>query len=64
MPAPIPELSVVTLTHVLEHNAGKFPEGTTGTIVHAWGDGEHYAVEFSEPFPCVVSLTRADIQPA
>ena len=64
LPAPIPELSVVTLTHPFEYKARKLPEGTVGTVVHAWSDGEHYAVEFSEPFPCVVSLARGDIQPA
>src|SRR6267142_3404084 len=46
MPAPIPELSVVRLTHSFEHDARKLPEGTVGTVVHAWHDGEHYAVEF------------------
>ena len=35
-----------------------------GRSVHAWSDGEHYAVEFMRPFPYVVSLARADIQPA
>jgi hypothetical protein len=63
MPSPIPELSVVTLSHSLEHKARELPEGAVGTVVHAWGDGEHYVVEFTEPFPCVVSLARADIQP-
>ena len=64
MPAPIPELSVVRLTHSFEHQARKLPEGTVRTVVHAWSDGEHYAVEFTKPFPCVVSLARADIEPA
>jgi len=64
MPALIPELSVVMLTHSFEHKAGELPEGTVGTVVHAWSDGEHYAVEFTKPFPCVVSLARADIRPA
>ena len=64
MPAPIPELSVVTLTHSLEYKARELPEGTVGTVVHAWRDGEHYAVEFTKPFPCVVSLVHSDIQPA
>ena len=60
---PIPELSVVKLTHSLEHRARLLPEGTVGTVVHAWSDGEHYAVEFAKPFACVVSLARADIRP-
>ncbi len=28
MPVPIPELSVVRLTHSFEHEARKLPEGT------------------------------------
>jgi hypothetical protein len=58
------ELSVVTLTHSLEHRARELPEGTPGTIVHAWSDGEHYEVEFTRPFTCVVSLALADVEPA
>jgi len=64
MPIAIPELSVVALTHPLEYQAAELPAGTKGTVVHAWSDGEHYAVEFTKPFPCVVSLARADIRPA
>ena len=26
-------------------------------------DGEHYEVEFAEPFPCTVTLRRDDIHP-
>jgi hypothetical protein len=60
----ISELSVVMLTHTVEHKARELPEGATGTVVHAWSDGEHYAVEFTEPFQCVVSVARRDICPA
>jgi hypothetical protein len=35
MAAPIPELSVVRLTHSFEHKARKLPEGSVGTVVHA-----------------------------
>ena len=59
---PITELSVVKLKHSLEHRARLLPEGTVGTVVHAWSDGEHYEVEFVKPFPCVVSLARGDIR--
>ena len=64
MPAPIPELSVVILTHSLEYKARELSEGTVGTVVHVWRDGEHYAVEFTKPFQSVVSLARGDIQRA
>ena len=56
----IPELSVVTLTHPVEHGAR---EVTKGTIVFAYEGGQYYEVEFFEPFPCVVTVARADIQP-
>ena len=59
----IPELSVVTLTHPVEHGAREVPRGTKGTIVFAYEGGQHYEVEFFEPFPCVVTVARADIQP-
>ena len=63
MAAPIPELSVVRLTHSFEHEARKLPEGIIGSVVHAWSDGEHYAVEFTRPFPCVVSLAGPTFSP-
>lgn len=58
----IHELSVVALAHPIQHEAKELPEGTKGTIVHAWSDGEHYAVEFATPFRCVVSVARSDIR--
>lgn len=60
----IPELSIVALRHPLEHEGRLLPEGGKGTVVHAYRDGEHYEVEFSEPFPCAVTVARDDIQPA
>ena len=63
MAAPIPELSVVRLTHSFEHEARKLPEGSVGTVVHAWSGGEHYAVEFTRPFPSLVSLARPTFSP-
>lgn len=59
----IPELSVVALTHPVEHSARELPGGTEGTVVFAYEGGQHYEVEFFEPFPCVVTVARADIQP-
>ena len=40
------------------------PEGGIGTVVHVYRDGEHYEIEFSEPFPCTVTVSAEDIQPA
>ena len=59
----IPELSVVVLQHPVECKGGVLPEGGRGTIVHVYGDREHYEVEFAEPFPCTVTLQRDNIHP-
>lgn len=58
----IRELSIVALRHPLESKGRVLPEGDRGTIVHAYRDGEHYEVEFSEPFPCAVTVSRDDIR--
>jgi hypothetical protein len=59
----IPELSVVALRHPVECKGGVLPQGGKGTVVHVYRDGEHYEVEFAEPFPCTVTLRRDDIYP-
>jgi type III restriction enzyme len=59
----IPELSVVALRHSVECKGAVLPEGGKGTVVHVYRDGEHYEVEFAEPFPCTVTLRRGDIHP-
>jgi uncharacterized protein DUF4926 len=60
---PLPELSVVALLHPVECKGGVLPEGGKGTVVHVYRGGEHYEVEFAEPFPCTVTLRRDDIHP-
>jgi hypothetical protein len=55
----IPELSTVVLRHAVEG----LPEGRRGTVVHAWRDGKHYAVEFTGTVSRVIDLERDDIQP-
>jgi hypothetical protein len=57
----IPELSVVALKHPVECKGGVLPEGGKGTVVHVYRDGEHYEVEFAQPFPCTITLRRDDI---
>jgi hypothetical protein len=61
--SPIAELGVVALSHALERAGALLPAGAKGTVVHAWSDGEHYAVEFAAPFRCVVTVSRSDIRP-
>jgi len=58
---PLPELSVVALLHPVECKGGVLPEGGKGTVVPVYRGGEHYEVEFAEPFPCAVTLRRDDI---
>jgi len=60
----IPELGVVSLKHPVECKDGVVPEGGKGTVLHVYRDGEHYEIEFSEPFPCTVTVSAEDIQPA
>lgn len=60
----IPELSVVALKRAVECKGGMVPKGGKGTVVHAYRDGEHYEVEFSEPIPCTVTVSAGDLQPA
>lgn len=59
----IPELSVVALRHPVECKGGVLPQGGKGIVVHVYRDGEHYEVEFAEPFPCTITLRRDDIHP-
>ncbi|TMJ58672.1 MAG: DUF4926 domain-containing protein [Alphaproteobacteria bacterium] len=60
----IPELSIVALKRSVACKGGVVPEGGIGTVVHVYRDGEHYEIEFSEPFPCTVTVSAEDIQPA
>jgi type III restriction enzyme len=57
----IPELTMVALRHPVERKGGVLPEGGKGTVVHVYRDGEHYEVEFADPFPCTVTLRRDEI---
>jgi hypothetical protein len=60
----IRELSIVALRRPVECKGELLPDGSKGTVVHAYSDGEHYEVEFSEPFRCTVTVAAGDIQPA
>jgi hypothetical protein len=59
---PIPELSTVTLRHPHKCDDKVLPEGGRGTIVYAYRGGEAYEVEFEEPFHCVTTVQRDEIQ--
>jgi len=60
----IPELSMVVLRRPHECEGKTLPEGATGAVVYAYRDGAGYEVEFAEPFHCVVTVGRGDIQVA
>ena len=58
----IPELSIVALRYSRVCDGKTLPEGAKGAVVHAYRDGVGYEVEFEEPFHCVVTVGRDDIQ--
>jgi hypothetical protein len=60
----IPELGVVALRRPVECRGRVLPKGGKGTVVHVYRDGEHYEVEFGEPFRCTITVAADDIQPA
>jgi hypothetical protein len=53
---PIAELSVVRLGKPVETAQGTLPPGSSGTVVHAYDDGQAYIVEFYEPFHAVATV--------
>jgi len=59
----IPTLSTVALKRPHASDGRLLPGGATGTVVHSYRDGTAYEVEFSEPFHCVVTLARDDVEP-
>ena len=59
----INDLSVVSLKHPHECEGRVLPEGATGTVVYTYRHGKGFEVEFEEPFHCVVTVGRDDLQP-
>lgn len=62
-PCSIPELSIVALRHPRECDGRTLPAGAIGAVVYAYRDGAGYEVEISEPFHCVLTVQRDEIQP-
>ena len=58
------ELSIVALRNERSCGDGVLPPGAKGTIVHVYHDEAGYEVEFEEPFHCVLTVARDDIEPA
>jgi Domain of unknown function (DUF4926) len=59
----IKELDVVTLTHDVQEP--HLPKGSKGAVVHCYGDGQGFEVEFvreSGETIAVLTLERSDIQ--
>jgi Domain of unknown function (DUF4926) len=58
----IPDLCTVVLRHSVESKGRVLAKGQHGTVLHAWSDGEHYLVEFTEgPTAYVADVGRDDI---
>ncbi len=53
---PVMELSIIKLRSPLETNEGTVPVGSSGTVVHVYGDGQAYIIEFYEPFHTVATV--------
>jgi hypothetical protein len=60
----IRELAIVALRNAMTCDEGIVPAGSKGTVVHVYRDGAGYEVEFAEPFRCVLTTERGDIEPA
>lgn len=60
----MPELSIVALKNERSCEDGILPPGTQGTIVHVYNDEAGYEVEFSEPFRCILTVSRDEVEPA
>ena len=53
---PVAELSIVKLRSPVETKQGTVPIGSTGTVVHAYSDGQAYIIEFYEPIHAVATV--------
>ncbi|MGA0594505.1 DUF4926 domain-containing protein [Enterovirga sp. CN4-39] len=56
------ELDVVSLLEPVVTETGTLPRGAQGTIVMKWQGDPAYCVEFIEPFPSLVDLTRSQFE--
>jgi hypothetical protein len=52
----VAELTIVRLGKPVETSQGMVPAGSSGTVVHAYGDGQAYIIEFYEPFHAVATV--------
>lgn len=52
----VAELTVVTLGRPVTTWQGLVPAGSSGTVVHAYRDGEAYIIEFHEPFHALATV--------
>jgi hypothetical protein len=59
--AALAELCRVTLAQAVQSDEGLLPVGASGTIVHAWDDGESFEVEFTTPFQAIATVMADDI---
>jgi|ERR1019366_2261522 hypothetical protein len=57
----VAELTVVRLGKPVETKQGTVPAGSSGTVVHAYRDGQAYIIEFHEPFHAVATVEAGAI---
>lgn len=61
-PAPIPELTEITLRRAVDRRGVHMPAGAHGVVMAAYADGLAYEVEFETPKHIVLTLEGTDIQ--
>ena len=53
---PVTELSVITPGKAVDTKQGTMPAGSSGTVVHAYNNGQAYIIEFYEPFHALATV--------
>ena len=57
-----PELSVVSLIHALTAETIELPAGARGTVVHVYGNGLAYEIEFFDPEHALVTVEASSLK--
>ena len=58
---PLKELTRVALLRAVATDAGVLPEGARGTIVSSYDQGAAYCLEFTKPFPALLTISSSDV---
>lgn len=60
---PLEELTRVALLRAFDTEAGVLPKGARGTIVSSYDRGAAYYLEFTRPFPALLTVASGDVAP-